>query len=597
MLAVVPVFGGALGYPLLHGWDDNVYVTNNAARLGFNLHNLAWWFTHDCVSCYLPLTMISYMADYAVWGLRAFGYHLQNLLWHAVAVLALFACFRRLGLRRPVALALSWLYAVQPQRIESVVWISERKDVLCAAFFFLALHAWLRAREHKRPPWAAFVFFLCAMLSKSMAITLPAVLLILDFHLEFLSDCRPRTIEGRALRSWGVRVLRRQWPFWAVSLSFVPVTIAFQSVPRDETTLIRQCLVAVHNLFWYAGRLFVPLNLCPIYPKIQFTGPRLASLALLCLGLALAIALAWWRWRQDSAAILPYFLCYAVALAPVSGLVPLGYVDMSDRYSYIPSAFLLLAAGLAYQRWWQRLSSRSAGIASRVAMAAILALGCVFSLQSRRYARLWRDIGDLTRFACQRRPANVFALGQLGDIDLDRGRLDEALIIGGRLAAADRTWMTPAARQRALRRGLYLEGFALYGLGHRVEALAAFEAIAPTLDKVMYHEPTRNAAILAMMADCYLERGEREKALACYDAILARAPRGSFEEAFYRGLRAVHAGQYASAAKAFEQALARRPGHPVAKANLAECRRRLARKPGPAPDPPAPDSRGPAAGP
>jgi pentatricopeptide repeat protein len=371
-----------------------------------------------------------------------------------------------------------------------------------------------------------------------------------------------------------LRILVRQWPFWALSLAFIPVALAFQSVPHGETTPVRQVLVAARNFLWYAGKTFVPVRLCPIYPKVEFTTLHIVGLTAAYAGGIVLAFLVWLRHRAVFLGLVfPFVLCYGVTLSPVSGLVPLGYVDMSDRYSYIPSAFLWLLAGFLFQLvaerfdWVPRLT--------RVAVVMVLAAGGAFMLESASYARLWQDIGTLTEAACRREPANVFALGQFGDIALDRGNLEDALLVGGRLAAAQRTWMTPEARQRALRRGLYLQGFALYGLGRPADALAAFEVIAPTLESTVYHQPTNNAAIWAMMADCYLRKGQVEQAIACYDSILERVREGSFEDHFYRGLRAVHKGDFAEGAAQFEQALVLRPDHAVARSNLAECRRRL----------------------
>ena len=573
LAAVVLTFAASATHPLLHGWDDNVYVTHNADRLAFSLRNIAYWFTHDCVACYLPLTMFSYMVDHAVWGLNAFGYHLQNMVWHAVAAIGLYACCRRLGLRWGIALAVAWLFAVHPQRVESVVWISERKDVLCAAFFFLALNAYLRDRNRGHWPWAAFALFLCAMLSKSMAITLPAVLLIVEMRYIFSrsSESGGQTPVGSTL--WRA-VVHRQWPFWVVSVVFVPITIAFQSVPHSETTWFRQTGVAFHNLFWYAGKTLAPSRLCPIYPKIEFSPAHVFFLIALCVGLAALAIRGWPRHRELLVrTVIPFAACYAATLSPVSGLLPLGYVDMSDRYSYIPSAFLLLGLGLSFQYLTTRIPWPTP--ATRAVAALVMLTGGAFMLQSVAYAKLWSNIRTLTKAACGRENANVFALGQLGDIEIDEGNMAEALVLGGRLAAAQRSWMTPEARGRTLHRGLYLQGFALYAFGKHAEALAIFEAIRPTLATTVYHEPTNNAAVWAMMADCYLERGEKKKALSCYDALLETVIPGSFEDHFYRGLKAVHSGNVIAGSHHFEQALALRPEHQLARANLAECRRRV----------------------
>ena len=161
-------------------WDDQVYILYNK-HLYFSLSNILYWFTHKCVGIYLPLTMITYIFDYSIWGLNSFGYHLQNIFWHIVTVLAVYNCFRLFKIKCWIALFLCIIFAVHPQRVESVVWLSERKDVLCAAFYFLSLYFYIKNRYAKFSIFA-FLFFILSMLSKPMAVSLPIILLIYEFY-------------------------------------------------------------------------------------------------------------------------------------------------------------------------------------------------------------------------------------------------------------------------------------------------------------------------------------------------------------------------------------------------------------------------------
>ena len=584
--AVALMVAPTLGFTFLHGWDDNLHITTNTARLAFTPANIAYWFTHDAVSCYLPLTMLSYMADYAAWGLNALGFRLQNLLWHGLAALGFLVLLRRLGLRTLPAFLATILWAVHPQRVESVVWISERKDVLCAAWYIAALLAYLQARQRGRRPVLAMACFLAAMLSKSMAISLPVAFLALEAHLW----CRTHRLRWPAPPDW-LALLRRLAPFILVAAAFIPVTIHFQSIPVDETPPGRQVVVAAHNLLWYAGKTLWPGRLCPIYPRLDLGPAAVAVLAGLWMALLAGLAMACRRWPAAIlGVVLPALLAYAAALAPVSGLVPLGHVDMSDRYALIPTLALwaLVAAGL---NALPSLDPRHPAAAAwqRLALPALACLAAGYLTAGVLYGRLWRDIETLTRSACQREPASVFALGQLGDILIDAGRFDEVLVCGARLAAADHAWMTPAARQRALARGLYLQGFALFRLGQPDEALRAFEAIAPQLTTTTFHEPTRNTVVYAMMAEIYLQRGQSAAAIACYDAILERLEPESFEAHFYAAVRALQAGREDEARRHLQAAEQRRPGHPLVQQNLARL--------GPAPTEPAPPAPAPGATP
>jgi tetratricopeptide (TPR) repeat protein len=564
VVAATFLFVPTLGFGLLHGWDDNLYISNNTARLTLSPANLAYWFTHAGAACYLPLTMISYMVDYAFWGLNALGYRLQNLLWHAVATVAFYAFLRSLRLRALPAFLAALLWAIHPQRVESVVWVSERKDVLCAAFTLLALLAYVRSLARGRWPWLALGVFLCAMLSKSMAVSLPVILVAVEWQ-RFVSLHGLQWPERSAWRPALGRVL----PFALISLAFVPVTIFFQVIPADDTTRGHQIGVAVHNLFWYGLRTFVPGRLCPIYPRLEFSGLRVLLLGVAGLASA-AVLIRLWRRRPTATAgvVLPALAAYAAALAPVSGIVPLGFVDFSDRYSYIPSMFLWALAAATLQDLLKRFAAGGGQRARTLCLAGAVTLALAYATMSIVTARLWRDIETLNRAACDRDPANVFALGQLGNILLDAESFEEVLVVGDRLAATTGTWMTPAARQRGLLRGLYLRGFALFRLDQVEGAMRAFEAIAPHLEDTVFHEPTNNTAVYAMMAEGYLQRGDQAKALACYTAILGRVPAGSFEWHFYSAVRSLQSGDIAAAQTHFRDADRLKPGNPLVRQNL-----------------------------
>jgi protein O-mannosyl-transferase len=566
LAAAVLLFAPTLGFGLLHGWDDNLYITNNTARLTLSPANLGYWFTHDCVSCYLPLTMISYMVDYALWGLNAFGYRLQNLFWHAVAVVAFYGLLRSLRLNVLPAFLAVLLWAVHPQRVESVVWVSERKDVLCAALYLLALLAYVRALARSRWPWLALGLFAGALLSKSMAVSLPVVLVAVEWQ-QWVSRNGVGWPERAAWRAIAGRVL----PFVLLALACVPLTILFQVIPTGETTRAHQVGAALHNLFWYGLRTFVPGKTCPLYPRLEFTGWRVLWLVIGLLACLAALGRAWRRHPTFTVGVVvPALIAYAAALAPVSGLVPLGYVDMSDRYSYIPSVFLWALAAAVLQGMLRRFAAGDGRRARTLCLAAAATLAVAYTTATALSARCWRDIETLMRAACDREPANVFALGQLGNILLDAQRFDEALVIGGRLAASSDTWMTPATRQQTLWRGLYVQGFALFRLGQVEAAMRAFEAIAPCLETAVFHEPTNNAAIYAMMAEGYLEAGAKDKALACYRAILGRVPAGSFEWHFYSGVLSLHSGDPVGARQHFRAADRLKPGQPLVQRNLQE---------------------------
>ena len=180
ILLVCFIYSYSWKFEIFDDWDDHVYILNNR-YLSMSWSNILYWFTHDCVGVYLPITMLSYMVDYSIWGFNSFGYHLQNIFWHIVTVLAVYNCFRLFKIKSWIVFFLCLIFAVHPQRVETVVWLSERKDVLCAAFYFLSIYFYIR-NKNKRFSIIAYLFFILSILSKPMAVSLPIVLLLYEFY-------------------------------------------------------------------------------------------------------------------------------------------------------------------------------------------------------------------------------------------------------------------------------------------------------------------------------------------------------------------------------------------------------------------------------
>jgi hypothetical protein len=148
MLSALP-FVSSLSYPLLEGWDDHIYVRNNVNFLSFSFENILHWFKTPCEGCYLPLTMLSFMADYELWGLNGFGYHLQNLFWHFAAVAGVYAFFRTVGLHNLTSFICALFFAVHPQRAESVGGY-RREKMSSARRFIFGLSSFSYSRKKKK---------------------------------------------------------------------------------------------------------------------------------------------------------------------------------------------------------------------------------------------------------------------------------------------------------------------------------------------------------------------------------------------------------------------------------------------------------------
>lgn len=554
-LLTLLVFYRSLDYPLLQSWDDNLYVLNNTEKLKPEMANLKHWAISGCVGNYQPLTLYSYMLDYALWGTRARGYHLQNLAWHLLAVCLFFLCLIRLKARPFAAAIAAAVFAVHPQRVESVVWISERKDVLCAAFFLAAFLSWLQvetARNPKKWKTIAFLFYLAAMLAKSMAISFPLVILLYEWH-------------RRRDRQWKPP-LWAALPFLLTSLLFVPITILFQGKAiQPAQGVLHRIFVVWHNLFWYPYKLFFPFDLSPIYPTVF---PTITSVLLLSFGSILLCFLLYAarnsdRFRFD---LLPVLLAYAGILGPVSGVVALGAIDHSDRYSYLPSTCLLALAAIGLPvlcaRWSSRIIRPGKGV---LILLVILAAG--LNIQ---YQVAFADSRALFAAGCRLSHPNPVAVGQLAEEELKRGNLKAVEQRAQQLAEYGRDTRRPKSNTTAyLLKAAYLQGAVLHHRGKYAAALKRFQRIYQMLPQDKEPSMLSYNSLLSMMGDCRKKLGQPQAALTLYDQLLQRNPR-QFEAYINRGVIYFQQQQFERAAADFRQALALHPQSMLARHNLQQ---------------------------
>lgn len=328
-------------------WDDPKYIYENQWIQNLDLTFLKEAFTEVYFANWHPLTMISYAIDYALWGLNPLGYHLENNILHAVnTALVAVLSVRLITIARPLsapgAFAAGFvpalLFGIHPLHVESVAWVSERKDVLCALFFMASILFYLRyAQKGKALCYAlSLLAFAFAIMSKSMAVTLPAVLLLLDFYpLRRLSGLK------------GIlKAVAEKLPFFAICAFAAAMALysqtsamaSLESIPVDI-----RFISALRSYAFYLEKLFVPIALAPFYPFPAefdpFAADYLVTYAVLA-GISL-ICLAALRYRMFIVAWL-YFLG---TLVPVIGLVQVGMQAAADRYMYLPSLSLLVLLG------------------------------------------------------------------------------------------------------------------------------------------------------------------------------------------------------------------------------------------------------------
>jgi hypothetical protein len=414
-LAAIAVVAPSLDGGFLN-WDDDRFVVENDHVERLSAENVAWAFSGVRFELYQPLYLVSFMVDGSLWGGRPLGYRLHNLALFAACALLLYALLRRFGFARLPAAMGALLFTVAPYRIESVAWISSRKDLLMLLFALVAwhLHSVEGASRRKAIAWRALaaLAFCAALLAKSGAVVVPFMMLVADL-----------LVLRRGVRRSLLGALPYAIPA-ALAAIAAPVLFAEADLlarPVDPSPLGRAALVG-WSLAHYLRTAAWPFALSPLYaePAAEaLRGPAVAGAASLVVAIALVLAarsrgLAW----RPSAAALAIFL---VGLAPYLNLVPIYYV-VSDRYLLLPSLGCALGAA-ALARWAVALRGRGARIAvAALAVAVLVAFGAAAA----REARAWRGSVDLWTHAVARQPDAFFARLKAGETLREAGEPEES---------------------------------------------------------------------------------------------------------------------------------------------------------------------------
>jgi protein O-mannosyl-transferase len=351
-------------------------MMNQHMNHGMGWRNLRWAFTSLEYSNWYPLTWISHMLDFKMFGAQPWGHHLTSALLHAANAALLFLVLKRLTGALWRSLIVAALFALHPLRVESVAWISERKDVLSAFFGLIALWTYARYAEESLKPEGrqkmfyglTLLFFACALMSKSMVVTLPCVMLLLDYWP--LNRIRHSAFGIRKHS----RLLLEKIPFF---LLVIPVSILICIAQKNGGQfLLRFPLsfrleTALMGYARYLGKMVWPANFSVLYP---YPGRWPTGDLILAGTVILAISALAFAFRRQRPYLLVGWLWYLGMLVPVIGLIPLGAESMSNRYTYLPMIGILLLAVWAIHDLSQSLPRRNA--VATVAVGLILA-GCI----------------------------------------------------------------------------------------------------------------------------------------------------------------------------------------------------------------------------
>jgi protein O-mannosyl-transferase len=414
------VFGKTLWHDFVN-YDDPRYVYQNTKiTSGLNIAGIAWAFTHIHSENWHPLTTITHMLDCSLYGLKAGGHHFSNVLFHTIAVVLLFLALQQMTGALWKSAFVAAVFAIHPLHVESVAWVAERKDVLSGVFLMLSLLAYV---HYVRAPstWhyliVAFVFAL-GLMSKSMLVTLPFVLLLLDYWpLGRITDERSYT--GHQLLS----LLVEKIPLIALSaLSSVVTFLAQQGAIgwTEQLPTLPRVNNALASYVIYMRQMFWPANLAVFYPHPE---NRLSPLEIsLALAVLIGITMAAIILRKKAPYFITGWLWYVGMLVPVIGLVQVGWQGHADRYTYLPQIGLYIAGTWAVADLTASWRRRRV-LLGAVGLLVVGALSCSASIQT----SYWRNSETLFTHALAVTGKNDVAENNLGIIFLEKGQLDEAI--------------------------------------------------------------------------------------------------------------------------------------------------------------------------
>jgi tetratricopeptide (TPR) repeat protein len=399
-------------------WDDDRYVTENPL---LTASDGLWriWFSRDSPSQYFPLTYTTFYLERGLWGLDPTGYHVVNLLLHAANALLVWRVLARLGV--PASWLAAAVFALHPVQVESVAWITERKNVLMGFFFLLTLWAWLKFIEGlSKRPWRfyllALVFYALALFAKTTACTLPAALLLILWLKKMPVN-------------W--RRLAQVAPFLAMGIAMGWVTVwweRFHQLTQGEYFQIgwvERVLMASRALWFYAGKLLWPADLVFSYPRwtISPSDPRAYVWVLATAVLAVAI----WRARRWTGRSVEAAVVYFTAtLSPVLGFFMIYtflYSFVADHYQYLACIGPIALAAAGLEIGLGRFGAGRSFLEPLCCAALLMTLGALTWRQCGMYA----DSKTLWETTLARNPNSWLAQGDLGNALLKDGQVDEAI--------------------------------------------------------------------------------------------------------------------------------------------------------------------------
>src|ERR1051325_7928664 len=391
--------------------DDTQYLVENPVVKELNADNLKTIFSQQFVGNYQPVTMLSYMIEYKLWGLNPFGYHLMNLFFHLLGAFFVFLIIKKLSGNDLIAFITSLLFGIHPLHVESVAWVAERKDVLYGFYFLWALYLYILYTKQEKQFSKYFLFslmlFVLALLSKAQAVVLPVVFCAVDFLMK---------------RKFSKKTILEKVPFFVLAVAFGLLAIKVQGKAGAMQTFqyfpfYERVLFSCFALMTYLHKLILPINLSCFYPYPETDDKINTMWVYLSPAILLALAFIIWKYFRDSKVVLFGVAFFLITIALVLQLLPIGDALYADRYTYIPSIGLFFIAS-------HYLVPHLKNKMVMVLTSAVLLFYCVLTFQR---TKVWHDSITLYTDAIDNGYKAAIIYNNRGAVYADSSRNEEAL--------------------------------------------------------------------------------------------------------------------------------------------------------------------------
>ncbi len=383
VIATLIIYNPSMQNGIMHGWDDTEYLLDKGVQ-EFDLKEI---FTNYHLGMYQPLAVMTIAMNFNSEAEGAGPYHATNLFLHILNILLVWLLLRKLSRKNTVAGIGAFLFAMHPMNVEAVAWISARSTLLFTVFYLGGILTYLRYTENKKPAWFIFTVLLAllALLSKSLAISFPLVLLVIDYY------------QGRG---WGKKQLLEKLPFFALSIVFGIFTVdAAQTYGhitelQHDYSIFNRFFILCHTFVFYLVKFVVPIELSSIYSYPELKGGSLPMIYYLSAILPLALIYLIYRFWRKQKELIAGLLFFSIAIAPVLPLFWSRVFIAADRYAYLSFIGLFLIAGLLIDRVINKKFISSAPV--RYGAAGILVIYGIFLMyNTNKQCTYWKDGGTL----------------------------------------------------------------------------------------------------------------------------------------------------------------------------------------------------------